>query len=264
MDRFPAFRRENALLSKHVRLLSTLSSQLSQRGAFDFGVFEQELACGDSGTDFQTAQQNLHRSFANPSMPFWDKLRLASLFFLRFESQITSELGAQLRSSLRAAAASVQESHLASVIDTLLKYAGASQRHSDIYNTQSGFFAKAAKALSSSPSSPESDNALMQHRPWIADMVSTLLQGKLKASAYPYVDSTLQTPSQQSSQRKPRIVFVHVIGGCTLSEYQALQQLAASQPEPTTIIVGGSFIHNSHTFLHLVNESSMHTVDIRL
>jgi vacuolar protein sorting-associated protein 45 len=88
------------------------------------------------------------------------------------------------------------------------------------------------------------ENIYTQHSPLVAEVVQELCRGKLKAAHYPYL-GTVQL------NERPREVIVFQVGGTTYEESLAIHNLNQSSPG-TRVIVGGSAVHNSCSFLEEV------------
>ena len=79
-----------------------------------------------------------------------------------------------------------------------------------------------------------------QHVPLLINTLDTALKGKLKESVFPAVG-----PFPTAA---PRSVVVFVIGGCTYEEGTKVAEMNSSGTG-IKIILGGTVVHNSNTFL---------------
>ena len=101
-----------------------------------------------------------------------EKLRLLLLFTLRYEKD---SLVFQLKDKLRAQG--MDPDHLA-FCDYLLEYSGSETRGSDVFN-EKDLLGKGKKLFSSMFS--EVQNVLLQHKPYITNIVDLMYKGKLPA-----------------------------------------------------------------------------------
>lgn len=82
-------------------------------------------------------------------------------------------------------------------------------------------------------------NVYTQHKPYLFQQIlPELLVDKLKETDYPILFNR-----RINSQKRP-VVIVFFVGGVTYNEAKQ-----ADQYDPFKVIVGGSFIHNSKTFI---------------
>lgn len=87
------------------------------------------------------------------------------------------------------------------------------------------------------------ENIYTQHSPLLSEVVQELGRGRLKAAHYPYL-GTVQL------NERPREVIVFMIGGTTYEETLAVHNLNLPG---TRVVLGGSCIHNSASFLEEVH-----------
>ena len=82
-------------------------------------------------------------------------------------------------------------------------------------------------------------------------MVQTLdamIKGKLKDALFPFVDGF--------SRERPQEIIVFIVGGTTYAEARAVATLNSTIPG-VRIVLGGTTIHNSKTFLREIEEGSL-------
>jgi hypothetical protein len=175
------------------------------------------------------------------------------------------------------------------MVDDLLRYAGASIRTSDLYGKDGagGFILSKLSSLARANMGGMDDvmPALTRHKPLIVEILDQLAKGKLRKDVpsnqqqgasqrdtYPYVHGTEPTPGPGGSAPRFSTVIVFVIGGVTYEEAAAVAAINAGQASlgtnslvpgsssssssggagataPFKIILGGSTIHNAHSFL---------------
>jgi vacuolar protein sorting-associated protein 45 len=83
MERYPAFRSQSLNVSKHVALMTELARLVDSNVLLDVSQLEQEIACS---SDYSAHRRELFEKFDNPAIQPGDKLRLAMLFVVKYES----------------------------------------------------------------------------------------------------------------------------------------------------------------------------------
>jgi len=170
---------------------------------------------------------------------FYDKLRLVLLYALRYENQKDSIL--QFRKLLLDRASNDHQRLLVQALDTLLIHAGQSVRGGDLFGNKS-ITAKIESAFSGLKGV---ENIYLRWRPKLASQLEAVLKGKLDLVSYPFIESG----GLKGGRYKK--IFVYVLGGVTYAEAAAVNQIARSEMgDGVKIILGGSFIHNSSTFIN--------------
>ena len=96
MERYPAFRSKSLNVTKHVALISELSRLVDVYRLMDVSQLEQDVACND---DKAQQWREVLAKLADGAVNATDKLRLALLYALRYESAQASQLG-RLKSAL--------------------------------------------------------------------------------------------------------------------------------------------------------------------
>merc|ERR1712130_147221 len=84
-------------VSKHVAVMGELSAIVSKRKLLDVSAIEQEIVCSN---DHKTHFNEVERMIKNPSVKCYDKLRLALIYAIRYQSK-GKEKASELRTLLR-------------------------------------------------------------------------------------------------------------------------------------------------------------------
>lgn len=100
------------------------------------------------------------------------------------------------------------------------------------------------------------ENIYTQHTPELKEIIEDLYRGKLRETSYPFLGSVLQ-------RERPSELIVFIIGGLTYVESMVVYQLNKSLPG-MKIIAGGSFIHNSASFLDEVRRGFEFQSEIKM
>lgn len=229
MERYPAFRSRSINVSKHVALISELARLNDKYCLFDISRLEQEIACSN---DHSTHKKELLEKIASPKIQPTDKLRLTLLYVIKYESYDEAR---ELKTKLLDKGLSTTQVGL---IDALLEYAGENRRAPGLFS--SGSIVKAlGKALSTSLNGVE--NVFTQHEPLLSNILDTISKGKLKDSQFPLI-------SNSSSSGRLNEVVVFIVGGATYEEATKVAEFNKANPS-MRVVLGGSCIHNSNSFL---------------
>lgn len=92
------------------------------------------------------------------------------------------------------------------------------------------------------------ENVYTQHSPRLEVTLQNIIKGRLKEQQYPFVEGGGTT------RDKPQDIFVFMVGGATYEEAKMVAQVNASSPG-VRVILGGTTIHNSTTFLEEVEDA---------
>lgn len=229
MERFPAFRSQSLNVSKHVAVMSELARLTDKCQLLEVSKLEQEIACSN---DHTTHKAELFQIFENSRIDIGDKLRLALLYLLRYESY--NELGEikgallQLRGLSNARIA---------LLEHILQYAGDGKRAAGLFG--GNVLAVFQNTLKSAINGVE--NVYTQHKPVLQTLLESLANGKLKDSAYPVIWG--------SPSARPPEVLVFIVGGATYEEATKVAEFNAKSQSMMRVVLGGSCVHNSASFL---------------
>jgi len=235
VDEYPEFRKMSGNVSKHVTVVHELSRIVEANGLLEASQLEQELAISENRQEHFRSLVEMLRGTNITSM---ERLRLVLLFALRYEHEANSI--AQLKEVLRSKGISEDQIGL---IDQMQRYAGSHVRSSDLFQNKS-FLQMAKHAVTSSFKGVE--NVYTQHKTHLAGVVDSLMKGKLKETSYPYVEGCRYAAPVKD--QVPRAV-AFVVGGCTFEEARDVAELNKSFDGGRSIVLGGTTIHNSRSFL---------------
>mmetsp|Transcript_24944 Transcript_24944/g.77018 ORF Transcript_24944/g.77018 Transcript_24944/m.77018 type:complete len:576 (-) Transcript_24944:354-2081(-) len=233
VQRYPAFRSQSLNVSKHVALISELSRLVDVCSLMDVSQLEQDVACHD---DRQGQWRFLLEKLTDPTVMGPDKLRLAMLYALRYEGNVNLE---RLKNALDG---SVPEDKI-QLLDAILEYAGKRVRGPGLYGSNKSMMAKMSKTLKTSLDGIE--NVYAQHVPLLGDVLDLAAKGKLKDQQYPAVTV--------SSAAKPTAIIAYIVGGATYEEATKVHELNLAGA--LSVVLGGSYVHNSTSFLDDLNDA---------
>uniref|UniRef100_A0A3B4T6Y3 Vacuolar protein sorting-associated protein 45 n=1 Tax=Seriola dumerili TaxID=41447 RepID=A0A3B4T6Y3_SERDU len=242
VDNYPQFKKMSGTVSKHVTVVGELSRLVSERQLMEVSEVEQELACQN---DHSNAQQSVRRLLQNPRLSELDAVRLVMLYALRYERHSSSILPSLMDELSRRG---VSERHRR-MVQSVVEYGGKRVRGSDLITPTDAVaitkqFFKGLKGV---------ENVYTQHQPLLHDTLDQLIKGRLKDSQFPYLGAS-------SLRDRPQDIIVFVIGGATYEEALTVYNLNRSTPG-VRIVLGGSSIHNTKSFLEEVTLTTGHGGD---
>lgn len=236
MERYPEFRSHSINVSKHVALMGELARLVDVNSLLEVSHLEQEMACTN---DHSTHKTELIAAIRNPKLDRGDKLRLTLLYLIRYESYDEAR---ELKGLLADHASLPTE--MLGRIDALLDYAGETRRSPGLF-ASGGFIAKMSQTLTSQLNGVQ--NVYTQHQPVLFYTLDAILKGKLKDSVFPLVSSG-------GGSAKASEIIVFMIGGVTFEEATRVAEFNSTNPG-MKVLLGGSCIHNSTSFLKEISES---------
>lgn len=242
MERYPAFRAESLTVTKHVALVSELSRLVDVYKLMDVSQLEQDIACNDDRTG---QWREVSGKIADPGVNATDKVRLALLYALRYESSQTSPL-ARLKAALEDARVAPEKIAL---VDAVLEYGGKRARGPGLFDSNKSLLAKFSKQVKSSLEGV--DNVYAQHVPLLMETLEAVRKNALKDAHYPHVGGAAQTGP---GAPRPAEVVVYIVGGVTYEEATKVAELNAAKTG-LTVVLGGSYVHNSGTFLEDLDDA---------
>jgi len=231
MERYPDFRSKSINVSKHVAVISELSRLTDVCQLLDISELEQEVSCAN---DHNLHKQELVARIRNPKVKSADKLRLALLYLLRYESYNEVK---EIKNMLSEKGLTGQQ---LSLLDALLAYAGDAKRAAGLFNAGS-IMAKMAKSFTNTVHGAE--NVYTQHQPVLFHTLNELAKGKIKDSVFPPLAA-----GTSAATAKPSEVIVFIVGGATYEEATKVAEFNAANPS-MKVLLGGSCVHNSTSFL---------------
>ena len=234
MEKFPQIRSQSHNVSKHVAIMGELARLVDVCSLMDISQFEQELACTD---DHGSHIRELFDKLANPNVQTPDKLRLGLLYALRYEQTGNVNMVKQ-----RMAQGGVP-SDMVQLVDIMLRYAGSKVRGPGLYGTNGDIMSKMTKSFMTSVQGVS--NVYAQHVPVLMDTINLCLKGKLKETSHPYVSRS----NAFAGGARPHEIIVFMAGGATFEEGTKIAEFNATSAAGVKVLLAGSTIHNSTSFL---------------
>ncbi|CAH8483919.1 unnamed protein product [Dicrocoelium dendriticum] len=260
LEHYPAFRKASGTVETHVTIVSELSRLVKEHALLEVSEAEQELVCHDNHASSLAQIKGL---LTDPRLPLSDAVRLVLLYALRYESQ-RKEI-ADFVKSLVARGANEED---VQIIQNLLDFVGPRSRADEgtifgaMKRVTSGSHSLNGQIATSAVTALTKrlvkglkgiDNVYTQHEPVLMEILNDLLKGKLRESSFPYMSSV-----GASATQRPKKIIVFIIGGVTYEESRSVHKINSSTPD-VDVILGGTYLHNSRSFLQEVSSATKGT-----
>ncbi|KAG8727737.1 vacuolar protein sorting-associated protein 45, partial [Ceratobasidium sp. 428] len=214
----------------------------------DVSEVEQNLAGRDNqNADLRAVMELIQK----PGIQLHNKIRLAIIYALRYQKG-SNQIGAVVEALIKAGASESD----ASLVYVMLNIAGADQRQDDLFDN-GNIFSRGKSALKGLKGV---ENVYTQHSPHLSETLENLLRGRLKEQSYPFIEGQATT---NAGLQRPQDVIVFMIGGATYEEARAVALMnqdpalvGSSSAGATRILLGGTCIHNSSSFLEMISHAA--------
>jgi vacuolar protein sorting-associated protein 45 len=100
------------------------------------------------------------------------------------------------------------------------------------------------------------ENVYTQHSSLLESTLQNLIKGRLKEQQFPFVEGGGTT------RDKPQDIIVFMVGGATYEEAKMIAGINATTPG-VRVVLGGTTIHNSNTFLEEVDDAVSSWPEVR-
>jgi len=242
VENYPQYKAMSANITKHLAVVEKMTKIVEREHLYEVSEVEQDLAVQDAHS---SAAESVEGLLMKPSVSIDSKLRLVLLYALRYEHNPSSRLDRfkELLENSGASAAQVK------LVNTMLAEFGSAKRSGDIFSNKT-WLAKTTKNMMGALKSGE-ENVYTRHRPYLVNILETLLKGSagLSDAVYPFVGGDVH-----STKRKPPTeIVVFMVGGATYEEARFVAEMNAANPG-VRIILGGTCMHNCASFLEEVGK----------
>ena len=241
----------NAL--KHAAVVGEITRVLGERHLIEVSTLEQSIACT---SDHASHVEKLKDKIKDPKLHPEDKLRLALLYTLRYETHGGNRIP-EIKQLLRANRVTEDRVKL---LDAIINYAGTSKRNQMNYGSGADLFSGFVTMVKGVAQQSGVENVLTQHKPMLAKILEEARTGKLAEAKYPSVNASLSStfggPSATpgGSMAPPaKEVIVMILGGATYEEAAYVASVNSNPvlgaTSPFRVLLGGTSVHNTRTFL---------------
>jgi len=229
MEKFPEIKSRSHNVSKHVAIMGELARLVDVCSLLDVSQFEQELACTE---DHATHIRELMEKLASVTVKVPDKLRLGLLYAIRYEQQgfLSRVKNAMIDGGV--------SSNMVDLMDIILRYAGEKVRGPGLFGSHD-VISKMTKNFMSSVQGVS--NVYAQHVPLVIDTIHSVVRNRLKETTHPFLNASVSKPPQE--------IIIFMLGGVTYEEATKVSEFNANNTYGVKVILAGSTIHNSTSFL---------------
>ncbi|CAK9796073.1 Vacuolar protein sorting-associated protein 45 [Anthophora plagiata] len=238
VETYPLFKKLSGTVAKHVTVVEQLSSLVEKYNLLKVSELEQELSCQ---SDHSMQLQKIKELINSQQIREIDCVRLVMLYALHYEKHANNDISGLLNLLKNR---SVSEKHI-KLVYSILEYSGINARQSNLFDRES--VAKITKKLFKGLNGV--DNIYTQHTPLLNETLEDLIKGKLSLQAFPFLGNTLMS-------KRPQDIIVFMIGGTTYEESLNVYNLN-KQNLGIRIILGGTTIHNSASFLEEIQQATL-------
>lgn len=235
VENFPEFRKLSGTVSKHVAVVSEMSRLVGENQLMAVSELEQDIV---TQNDKSAVTRNLEGVFSNQGVQLHDCLRLSLLYALRFEGH-QREVERLEGLLVSRGAPDTYRKYLKAIIE----YGGGDKRTCELFESSTAL--STAKRFFKLKGV---ENVYTRHKPQLVDTLERLVKGKLKEQLYPYT-------RELALAERPQDILVFLVGGATYEEALAVANFNKSTPG-VRVLLGGTTIHNSKSFLREVESSS--------
>lgn len=230
VESYPQFKKMSGTVNKHLVVISELSMQIGKKSLLELSELEQDMACR---ADHSAQLQKVKKLVAEDRINVEDALRLILIYAMRYERHANcGTVG--LLNALKGRSG---RTHL---VPKMLEYISQNAR-TDLFNSAKIDAVKLTRNLIKGLKGVE--NVYTQHVCVLKELLEEIFKGRSIDQQYPFISSEVPY------RRPPTEVIVFIIGGATYEEAFAVHQL---NQMGCKVILGGTTIHNSESFLEEV------------
>lgn len=228
VESYPQFKKMSGTVNKHLVVISELSMQIGKKHLLELSELEQDMACR---ADHSAQLQKVKKLVTEERINIDDALRLILIYSMRYERHANcGTVG--LLNVLKTRNGRTQ------LVPKMLEYISQNAR-TELFNTVKITDAvKLTRNLIKGLKGVE--NVYTQHVCALKELLEEIFKGRSVDQQYPFISSEVPY------RRPPTEIVVFIIGGATYEEALAVHQL---NQIGYRVILGGTTIHNSETFL---------------
>jgi len=237
---YPEYKKRGGNVMKHFAITEKLQQNVSKRKLLDLSEVEQIIASFEGYTE---ATKKIDEIINNTEYQISDLTRIVMLYALRYEEK---DSGTNLNRFLKILSARDSSEEPIKHITEILQYGGVKQRseHLDLFENK----VLKDRLIKSMPAvSMGVNNIFTQHRPLLCRILNSLLDGTLPEEGFPFYCKLSQ------NKIRPQFILLFMVGGITYEEACAVNDFNTKQN--ISVILGGSQIHNSESFIKAISTS---------
>lgn len=237
IETYPQFKKMSGTVTKHLCVMGELSNLCTKRSLFELSELEQEVACK---AEHSAQLQRIKKIIADDRIAIDDALKLVALYALRYERHANCDTSGLLQIIKN-------RGGRASLVPSLIEYAGQHARQGELFNlVRITDAVKLTRNLIKGLKGVE--NVFTQHTCLLKETLEDIFKGRDVDPLYPAINSELVP-----FRRPPQEVVVFIVGGATYEEALSVHHLNNTGYK---VILGGTTIHNSSSFLQEVHAAT--------
>ncbi|KAL7442342.1 hypothetical protein ACHAXH_006673 [Discostella pseudostelligera] len=241
MEKYPELRSQSHTVSKHVAIMGELARIVEVCSLMDISAFEQDLACSE---DQAGHLRVLMTKLESMTVKIPDKLRLGILYALRYENATPNNAIPAVKEAMKRGGVPPES---VALVDAILRYAGSKTRGPGLYGTNKDITSKLMKSFMSSVQGVS--NVYSQHSPVLMDTIEGVVKGKLRGETHPLLLPGGVSSYNVENTALPQEILIFMVGGVTYEESTKVSQFNQANNGKVRVILGGSTVHNSTSFL---------------
>ncbi|XP_014247541.1 vacuolar protein sorting-associated protein 45 [Cimex lectularius] len=240
VENYPKFKKMSGTVTKHVVIIGELSALVEKRCLMEVSEVEQEMVCQDQHSHHLQRVKSL---MSNSKIRNEEACRLVLLYALRYHTHSNCDI----RSLIDGLKKRGVPENMCKMVDEIIYYSLQDSDSSANLVSQEKV-AKITKRFFKDLKGVE--NVFTQHVPTLKETLEELIKGRLKENVFPFLGSTPPT-------RRVQDIIVFMIGGVTYEESLCVYQLnKSSNFGGVQILLGGSTVHNTESFLEEVSAAT--------
>ncbi|QPG73677.1 hypothetical protein FOA43_000990 [Brettanomyces nanus] len=257
LENYPEFKKTSLNVSKHMLLSSEIDKRINEWRMWEVSEFQQTMVSNSDTSHHQSELDQLEQLLFDhkdngqgvPLAPLSNetKTKLLSLYALKYETYS----GKQTTKLLRLLKKSHFPEEYCHFVQTLLKYAGASER---LFDDDDSIFERVANSSSTLingltfGSHGDTSNVYMQHVPRLQSILMKVAKCKLNLNHYPYIGKPQPEITGSGSKVPPQEIIIYIVGGVTYEEARLVAELNKSN-SGLRCVIGGTHILSTDGFV---------------
>lgn len=230
VESYPQFKKMSGTVNKHLVVISELSMQIGKKSLLELSELEQDMACR---ADHSAQLQKVQKLVSEDRIGIEDALRLILIYAMRYERHANC-VTVGLLNALKI------RNGRTHIVPKMLEYISQNAR-TELFSSAKIDAVKLTRNLIKGLKGVE--NVYTQHVCVLKELLEEIFKGRSIDQQYPFISSEVPY------RRPPTEVIVFIIGGATYEEAFAVHQL---NQMGCKVILGGTTIHNSESFLEEV------------
>jgi vacuolar protein sorting-associated protein 45 len=227
---------EFEILTKHMEIILKISTTVGERSLLDVSKLEQEILCLN---DHDTVAHEITEFLEKESVYWYDKYRIVVIYILKYKNHTNTQFGKFVKKLSLKATDNEEYVELCSKFGIFINHVDSTKTKKQLAPTK--IFKNVMKIIETTIE--DINNVYTQYKPVIYGVLDDLLSDRLDQTEYPIIRTN------HNRKIKYNNIIIFYTGGVTFGEVEMLHSLIQLRKDDTKLLIGGSNIHNSQTFL---------------